>query len=87
MTRSYVYLVPGERDALIRGALGMHLRRFGVSAMWSRIEHGWWVRADSLTDLLAHADVAGLDVVYREHRAPRWRPRRGGGPSVVAPLQ
>ena len=25
MTRSYVYLVPGERDALVRGALGMHL--------------------------------------------------------------
>lgn len=76
MTRSSVYAVPGERYALVRGPLGMAMPGMGIRGQWDAIEHGWWVRSDVVSDLLTECDIRSIDILYREHRAPRYKPRR-----------
>jgi hypothetical protein len=73
---SFIYLAPGERQALVRGPMGFWLKQIGVPAMWSRTERGWWVRAETLPDLMARADLEGINHVFRDYRAPRPRPPR-----------
>ena len=76
MNRSFVYAPPGDRDALIRGPLGMQLASLGFRGCWSNIERGWWVRADRVSDLLSAAGEARIRVQFCDYRAPRPRPRK-----------
>lgn len=70
----YVYAVPGERWALIRGPVGGWLRSQRIPALRSPINNGWWLWHERVPDVLARLDEDGHWVTFAAHTAPRHVP-------------
>jgi hypothetical protein len=58
-------LLIGREDGnytLVKGNVRTWLADNRIPALWSPMNHGWWVRTERIPDLLAAAEVEGLIV-------------------------
>lgn len=74
MTDVWVYAVPGEKYALIRGHVGQWLKDSRFSAYRSAMHNGWHVRSERVSDLAANLEFSGRRVHVRRHSAPPYAP-------------
>lgn len=71
-TPVFVYAVPGETYALVRGPrVGRWFRDQGIPALRSPSNNGFWLRQERVPDVMARMELSGLSVNYSEHLAPR----------------
>ncbi len=75
MRPAYVYAVPGERYALLRGYAGFWCKDNRVPAYRSNMRNGWWLRSERVADVVAGMELAGISVSYSTIGAPRHVPR------------
>ena len=74
MRRAFVYAVPGDRHALIRGVGGFWCRDNRVPAYRTNIHNGWWVRSERVANVVAGMENSGIVVTYSTSSAPRHQP-------------
>lgn len=55
------------RNLLVRGPIREVLKAYGVPALWSAMNRGWFVRVERVPDLVARLEVDGY-VVRRSSR-------------------
>lgn len=66
MNALFVYQQPDSpRYALVKGAARNFLRDNRIPAMYSASLHGWHVRAERVSDLIARAEVDGFRVYVK----------------------
>jgi len=58
----HIYAAPGDPHALVRAPARDWLRINGIPAMSSRIQRGYHVRQERVSDLLARAERDGWQV-------------------------
>ena len=71
----FIYALPGEKFALVRGHVGGWFRERRIPAYRSNVHNGWWIRQERVNDVVAALETSGMDVTYRRHAAPRHVPR------------
>ncbi len=74
MNQVYVYAIPGEKFALVRGRVGGWFREWRIPAYRSNMHGGWWLRQERVDDVMALLEMSGRNVTYRRHIAPRHVP-------------
>lgn len=74
MNAVYIYAIPGERYALVRGHVGGWFRDRRIPALRSSMHNGWWLRQERVDDVMALLEWSGMGVTYRRHPAPRHVP-------------
>ncbi len=74
MNAVYVYAIPGEKYALVRGYVGGWFRDRRIPALRSNMHNGWWLRQERVADVIALLERSGMVVTYGRHPAPRHVP-------------
>ena len=74
MIHVYIYLVPGEKYALVRGHVGGWFRDQRIPAYRSNMNGGWWIRQERVNDVMARMDVSGLVCRFSDRPAPAYVP-------------
>jgi hypothetical protein len=80
----YVYAVPGERWALIRGHVGRWLRDRRIPALRSPVNNGYWLWHERVPDVVALLEDEGHWVTFTAHTAPRHVPSDDSDLEVAA---
>jgi len=70
----YIYAVPGERYALVRGNVGGWFRARHIPALRTNLHGGWWLRQERVADVMAALSLNGYATHYAERRAPAYQP-------------
>ena len=74
MNAVYVYAIPGEKYALVRGHVGGWFRDRRIPAYRSNLHGGWWLRQERVDDVMARMDVSGLVCRFSDRPAPAYVP-------------
>ncbi len=74
MNAVYIYAIPGETYALVRGHVGGWFRERRIPALRSNMHNGWWIRQERVADVVALLERSGIGVTYGRHAAPRHVP-------------
>lgn len=82
MNLVFVYAVPGEKYALVRGHVGGWFRARRIPAYRSNMHNGWWLRQERVADVMAGMDVSGLVCRFSDRPAPAYVP-----PPLEAPAE
>jgi hypothetical protein len=70
----WVYAVPGERYALVRGRVGKWFAGNRIPALRSPRQAGYRIRHERVADVVAQLEVSGYRVAVRHHMAPPHTP-------------
>jgi len=70
----YIYALPGERHALVRGNVGGWFRDRRIPALRTNLHSGWWLRQERVPDVMASLSISGYATRYAERRAPAYVP-------------
>ena len=65
----YLYQRPSQRYSLLRGYVTAITDGSSIVPSWSNVERGFLVRNDRLPELLARAELQGVDVRLRDGEA------------------
>lgn len=69
---AYIYAVPSETYALVRGPrVGRWFRDQRIPAMRSPSNNGYWLRQERVPDVVARMEHDGVRVHLYDHGAPR----------------
>jgi len=74
MTLVYIYAIPDEKYALVRGHVGGWFRGRRIPAYRSNLHGGWWLRQERVADVMARMDVSGLVCRFSDRPAPAYIP-------------
>lgn len=75
MNAAYIYAVPGQAYALVRGpGIGGWFRSRRIPAMRTAMHNGWWLRQERIPDVVALMELDGISVILSDHEAPRYVP-------------
>lgn len=75
MNTAYIYAVPGDTYALVRGpGIGGWFRSRRIPAMRTAMHNGYWLRQERVSDVTALMELVGINVVVTDHKAPRYVP-------------
>lgn len=66
----HVYLVPGERWAMVRGRVGRWFQRNRIPAMRSPRNNGYRLWHARVPDVIARLEVDGYAVRFAQHMPP-----------------
>ncbi len=74
MREAWIYAVPGEKYALVRGHVGGWFRSRNIPAYRVNMNGGWWLRSERVSDVVALLEHDAYRVNLRPHSAPPYVP-------------
>lgn len=66
----HVYMIPGEKWALVRGRVGRWLQNNRIPARRSPMNNGYRLWHERVPDVIARMETDGYVVDFRRHMAP-----------------